>query len=297
VNRKPFVSAALLLAVGVVAWECGGSGHCNSICGNGVKECSEQCDNGPANGSANNACSASCTLQNIATTQLSVSYERLHVDVASYPGFPAPTPLDLGLATAHVVLDGPSPIDEMWKASDTNKMYSGSSLMPGTYSATITLLDAMNNPITMTKKSMMVDVAVGTPAVITISFTTDDYLKTYNGNFDFTLHWGSTTGRCATGDKQTIIMTRPLHTTPVAMMTNDGEALDGTRVACFMPSTSTQYQEVMMMPWGHYDMTVTSSGLMPAYCTKFDVFVGVGVATPTYDLVVKPASTDGGACP
>lgn len=298
--KKHLVSAALLLAVGGVAWECGGSGDCQSTCGNGKQECSEQCDKGPANGTGT-GCSSTCTLENIPTTQLNVSYERLHVDVASYPSFPAPTPKDLGIATAHVVLDGPTPKDEMWDASSTQMMYSGppSMFMPGTYQATITLLDAMNNPLTKPKKSMMVNVQVNNPVALMVSFTTDDYLKSYTGNFDFALHWGALAGTCATASvsQQTIKLTLPGQTTPVAMMTNDGEKLDGSMFTCY-PSTSTpKYQEVKMMTWGHYDMYVTSQGAMPAYCSKFDVFVGVGVATPTYDLVVGPASTDGGACP
>jgi cysteine-rich repeat protein len=300
--KKHLVSAALLLAVGVVAWECGGSGDCQSTCGNGKQECSEQCDKGPANGTGT-GCSSTCTIENIPTAQLSVSYERLHVDVASYPGYPAPTPTDLGIKTAHVQLAGPTPKDEMWDASNTTQMmYSGipSVFMPGNYQATITLLDMAGNPVTKPKTSMMVAVQVGTPQTIFISFTTDDYLKSYTGNFDFALHWGDMTGTCTTAgvNKQTIKMTLPGQTTPVAMMTTDTppESLDGTMYKCFEPTMAPKYQEVKMMNWGHYDMYVTS-GNMPAFCSKFDVFVGVGVGTPTYDLVVEPASTDGGACP
>jgi hypothetical protein len=299
-KAKHLVSATILIAVGVVAWECGGNGACKSTCGNSVIECSEQCDNGASNG-PNAPCSSSCTLQNVAVTSLQLTYERVTV-TDSCNSLP-PSASDLMVANAHVVLAGPTPIDEMWPVSQSNqKTYSGT-LMPGVYQATVTLLDAKGNALTKPKMSMMADVELGNPTMnLMVNFTTDDYLMSYTGNFDFALHWGSSTGMCMGGGmKQTLTMTKHGSTTPLVAMTNDGEKLDGTATACVTPPVlGKMYQEVMMLPWGHYDLTVTGGqGSSIVFCQKYDVFVGVGVGTSTCDLTVEAYTPGGdmGTCP
>jgi cysteine-rich repeat protein len=294
------LSAMLLVGIGVAVVECGGS---DSNCGNGVVEPGEQCDNGPANGSSGNSCSASCTLQQVQRASLQVTYERLRVNVDSYPSFPAPTCTDLGIAQAHLVLTGPTSQDQMAACGDN---FVFDPVDPGTYQATITLLDAGGNPVTRPVMSTMIDVQVGPMQNLNIVFDVPDYLRTdYKGNFDFLTWWGTKNTACGSATpavtKQTLTLTKPGDTTPIAMMTNTNEKLDGSSVPCFTKSAGTQYQEVAMMPWGYYDLTVTgiSTGTTVAFCKKLSVFVGVGVGTPTYDLVVDPLDlADGGAaCP
>jgi hypothetical protein len=298
-KAKHLVSATILIAVGVVAWECGGNGACKSTCGNSMIECSEQCDNGAANG-PNAPCSSSCTLQNVAETSLQVTYERLLVDSNSCASFLPPSAIDLGIANAHVVLTGPTPIDEMWPISQSNqKTYT--SLMPGIYQGTITLLDASGAALTKPKQSMMVDVELSNPMQMMVSFSVADYTKSFTGNFDFALHWGTATDTCTTTNikKQTLTMTPHGSTTPVMMMTNDGEKLDGTSFMCATP-TMPAYQEIKMMPWGQYDLTVTGgTGSNVVFCQKFSVLVGVGVGTSTCDLTVEAYTPGGdmGTCP
>jgi cysteine-rich repeat protein len=296
-RAAPYVlSAVLLCGVGAAVMECGSS----AVCGNGVMEGNEQCDNGALNGTPGNPCSATCTLVSVQRASLTVTYERLHVVTADYPSFPAPTCADLGIDKAHLVLDGPAPQDVSMSCG-TN--FSFDPIMPGTYQATVTLLDVNGAALTKPVKSMMVATDVGQSPTIDIVFQTTDYLKTYTGNFDFVPWWGTLNTACAAAsvNKQTLTMTLPGSTTPVAMMTNDGMKLDGTQGNCFT-GTDTMPQEVKSMPWGHYDLVVTGKvGGTVSFCRKFDIFVGVGVAVPTYDLVVTPpmADADGGAatCP
>jgi hypothetical protein len=287
------LSAVLLCGIGVAVVECGDSG---AVCGNSMVEKGEQCDNGAANGTTGNNCSSSCQLQGVQRAQLSVKYERLRVTTVDYPSFPAPTCADLGIAKAHLVLEGPAPQDLTMECGTD---FAFSPIDPGSYQATVTLLDANDQPVTKPVKSMMVTTDVGQSPVIDIIFDVPDYLKTYKGNFDFALWWGTKNTACPVGvNKQTMTMTRPGSTTPIAMMTMSGESLDGTQANCFTASSSMP-DRVAMMDWGHYDLTVTGKvGSMINYCRKFDIFVGVGIATPTYDLVVDALSTDGGTpCP
>jgi cysteine-rich repeat protein len=292
------LSVVLLVGVGAAVIECTGS-----VCGNGVKESGEQCDNGMLNGTQGNGCSAQCTLTSISRARLTVNVERLNVTVASYPDYPAPTCMDLGISKVHLVLTGPAPQDMTTDCN--NPSFSFDPIAPGTYQATVTLLDASGAPLTKPITSTMVDVEPApTPTTLNLAFEIGDYLKSYTGNFDFMASWGADNIACSQATpavtKQTITMTLPGSTTPVAMMTNDGESLDGTPFTCFQPAAAPKYQEVKMMPWGHYDLTITGESgppgpKMTSYCQKFDVFVGVGVATPTYALTVAGASmADGG---
>lgn len=291
------LSVVLLTLVGAGVIQCTGS-----VCGNGVKESGEQCDNGKLNGTAMNGCSATCQLTSIARARLQVSYTRVDVQVASYPDFPIPTCMDLGIAKAHLVLTGPAPQDV---TADCGNPFTFDPIMPGTYQATLTLVDAQGAPVTKPVTSAMIDVPVAAqPTTLNLTFEMSDYLKSYMGNFDFLASWGADNTTCSQAspkvEKQTITMTLPGSSTPVMMMTNDGESLDGTPFTCFDPMAAPKYQEVKMMPWGHYDLTITGQAGAPlavSYCQKFDVFVGVGVATPTYSLTIAAASAnaDGGA--
>jgi hypothetical protein len=83
-------------------------------------------------------------------------------------------------------------------------------------------------------------------------------------------------------------------------MTSAGHRLDGTLSDCFSESVMTPFESVPALTWGHYNLTLTGklSGGALAYCKTFDVFVGPGVANPTYELIVDPANNDAGvACP
>jgi hypothetical protein len=240
-------------------------------------------------------------IQSPAQPQLKVMYERLSINIDSYPNFPIPTCMDLGAVNAHLVLNGPDMKDVM-TACETGQ-FSFDPVTAGTYQATLELLDGNGAPITKKVMSMMVDVQPSQmPTIIDIVFKQSDYLKSYTGNFDFMPWWGALNTTCSQGsvNKETLTLTPAGMTTPVMMVTRAGNKLNGMPGTCFVQSTGNNYDEVTAMPWGFYDLTVTglANGNMVTYCQKFQVFVAIGVATPTYDLVVAPVGTgDGGACP
>ena len=292
----PYAVVALVVCGGGVAWmECGKS----STCGNMKVEGDEQCDKGTMNGVDGSGCTADCKFANIAVASIQVSYSKLLNEV---PGFNGVACNDLGIGGAHVVLTGPQPTDEMWMGCMQSKQYAN--VTPGTYKATITLLDANMQPLTNAVSTMMADVQKGPVTNLNINFKQSDFVKQdYVGQLDFDASWGMMDKRCndvgvtmeavILKDAQGVAVTSPA-------MTDDGLKLNGTFGACFTAS-STAPQRVKPLTWGHYKLTLQGKTSTSAtFCKAFDLFVPPGAAPQTYALVVDPfdPNADGGmACP
>ena len=289
-----FAVAMVVVCGGGVAWvECGGSS-----CGNGKVEKGEQCDAGSQNGAAGSGCSSTCQFANVEVATVQVSYSKLLNEV---PGFDGVTCDDLGIGGAHVVLSGPQPVDEVWANCTQSKQYAN--VTPGTYAATITLLDTSMNPLTNAVTTQMTDVQKGPVTMLNINFMQSDFVKQdYTGQLDFDAQWGAANMRCndASVTMESVTLkdsTGALVTTPSA--TNDGLKLDGTFGACFTAS-STAPQRVKPLTWGHYTVTLqgkTNAGAV--FCQAFQVFVPPGSDPATNVLVVNAydASADAGVCP
>jgi hypothetical protein len=182
------------------------------------------------------------------------------------------------------------------------KLYSN--VTPGTYQATVTLLDASDTPLTKPVQTMMAEVVPDRMVTLSVNFRYSDFIKQdYVGVLDFKPSWGQTDAGCSGADPMVLQESVTLRTpadAPVAGMTTGGHKLDGTYGGCFtMDAMSHDYERVASLPWGHYNLTLSgkAAGGALAYCKKFDVFVGPGISNATYPLVVDDANTDAGACP
>ena len=174
---------------------------------------------------------------------------------------------------------------------------------PGTYQATITLLDMNMQPLTNPVTTAMTDVQKGPVTNLNINFRDSDFVASYVGQLDFDPQWGAMDKRC--NDIGASIMESvtlkdskgALVTTPAT--TEDGLKLDGTFGSCFTGS-STAPQRVKPLTWGHYTLILQAKVMgAVAFCQSFDMFVPPGDAPQTYELVVNPydPSADAGACP
>jgi hypothetical protein len=292
----PYAFVALVVCGGGLAWvECS-----KAVCGNMKVEGDEQCDKGTMNGVDGSGCTADCKFANIAVATIQVSYSKLLNEV---PGFNGVSCNDLGIGAAHVVLTGPQPVDEVWTGCMQSKQYTN--VTPGTYQATITLLDADMNPITNPVMTMMTDVQKGPVTNLAINFKFTDFVKSYMGQLDVDPQWGMMDKRCNDVSPPTVMESFTLKdakgalvTTPAA--TDDGLKLDGTYGSCFTAS-STAPQRVKPLPWGHYTLTLQGKQMgMVAFCQSFDLFVPPGPAPQTYELVVNaydPNADGGVTCP
>jgi len=282
-----------VLGVAVLLLHCGGA-----VCGNGVKETGEQCDNGAQNGMTGSNCSATCTGVSIPRASLQVSYSRLNVTSDGYTNYPAPTCNDLGIANAQIVIAGPMPDTKLVPCSQTSATWDP--ITPGMYQATITLLDAQGVALTKPRTSLMTDVQIGTPTVISLDFAEADYLKSYKGTLYLVPSWGTVGTQCATASvtQEGLRLVKSGTNTPVAGMTVGGRKLDGTLASCFSPSAGTSFERIDNLPWGAYDLAVLGyQGGTLSHCGLFHVFVGIGIATPTLQLASVTSDPDAGACP
>ncbi len=292
------LSAVLLAGVGAVIVECGGS-----VCGNGVLESGEQCDKGMQNGVSGSGCSATCQSVGIPRASVQVNFSLF---LTESPGYAGSDCQDLGIDHWSLHLDGPT-TDDQPNLGCLNKTKIYDSVMPGMYTATITLFDAAGNALTKMVKTATLEADLGgTAAMLYHDFLQVDFLKQdYQGVLLFDPNWGATGGSCTSANPTVAqeAVTLSKMGTPVAGMTLDGLSLDGTFGPCFMHSTSASAQKVsMQLPWGHYDLTLQGKdgGGALAYCQKYDVFVPAGTAPNAYELVVQSVGAenpDGGSCP
>jgi len=290
----PYAFVALMVCGGGVAWmECS-----SAVCGNMKVENGEQCDKGAMNGADGSGCSSSCQFANIAVASIQVSYSKLLNEV---PGFDGVACNDLGIGAAHVVLTGPQPADEIWMGCMQSKQYAN--VTPGTYQATITLLDSDMNPLTNPVVTMMTDVQKGPVTNLAINFKQADFVKQdYTGQLDIDAQWGMSDKRCNdVGVTMESIILKDKSGAPVTTpsMTDDGLKLDGTFGSCFVGS-STAPQRVKPLTWGHYFVTLQGKTAAQQFCQTFEVFVPPGTTPATNELVVNaydPNADGGTTCP
>jgi hypothetical protein len=235
---------------------------------------------------------------NIPVATIEVSYSKLLNEV---PGFDGATCVDLGIGGAHVVLTGPQPVDEVWMGCMQSKQYPN--VTPGTYQATITLLDANMAPLTNPVTTVMTDVQKGPVTTLGVNFKQSDFVKQdYTGNLDFDPNWGAAGKSCTdAGVTKEAVLLADAKGKPVTMpaMTSDGLTIDGTFGGCFTKTTTTLFERIGPVTWGHYTLTLQGKGPMGVmFCKAFQVFVGPGDSL-TYEEVVDAydPSGDGGACP
>jgi hypothetical protein len=302
----PYAFVAFVVAGGGVTWlQCGGG----STCGNEKVEGAEQCDKGTQNGVDGSGCTADCKFANVAVASIQVSYSKLLNEVTGFNGVACN---DLGIGGAHVVVSGPQAIDEVWMGCTQSKQYAN--VPPGSYQATITLLDADMQPLTKPIMTQMTDVMKGPVTNLNINFRQSDFVKQdYTGFLDFNPSWGMMGKKCAdAGVAMEQVLLKNANGVAVTMppKTSDGININGNFGSCFSSDATTLYQRVgspgsdmtpgVLLRWGHYTLTLVGKGPMQvAFCRSFDIFVPPGVAPMTYELVVDAydPSSDAGTCP
>jgi cysteine-rich repeat protein len=252
----------------------------SSVCGNGVIESGEQCDDG--NLIDGDGCSSSCRAEEIVQTFIHWSF------VASqYPPFTGETCDGLGAKQVTLALTGPKAITQSIDCSFGQ--YPFKQLPVGSYNVNAVLYDAAGGALTRGLATTSF-VASGQKQDVFIDFPFEDFTGGYHGIYYFTTSWAGA-ARCNDAVphvvKQRVRLERNGTSFP-GVMTQDGLPIDGSAAGPCRDGGSGAAQAVLDLPWGPAQITVTGEdGNGTALFRKtFDTFVGAGVANPTAVLDV-----------
>lgn len=284
--------AASLLRAGlaVMVAACGGD---DPVCGDGVMEGTEQCDDGDGNELDEcRACMAFIPPRN------NVKWE-FNGQVA--PGFTNDGCLDVGATNVRIELAGPLPSTQ--QVSCAMRQVSYDELPAGSYTASITPLDSagaslVTAPVTATFEA---NVTYNTTVEVTVIVMPEAWARPMTGTFFFLLRWMGMDCATAAPAVATQRVTLRVNGTAVTQQANVGSAvypvytLDGSaQVTCVM-ATTAQAEAARMVPFGRAQLTVSGRdmGGTEWFRGTFETFVGAGVSNPilTFDV---PSVIDAG---
>jgi hypothetical protein len=293
---------------------CGGA-----RCGDGHLDPGEQCDEGAQNGQPGVACSASCQKISVPVVQLEVQWSPLlsHTGVDGFGGAHCE---DVGAVFAHVVVTGPTRIDEMIPcvgiASRTfaadcpeadggmGMVSCGQHLAEGSYQATVTLVRADGSAVTRAVSGDMVAAIAGPVTQLPVDFEMADFLQSYTGSLELRLSWGADGNSCSQATPPVVMEALRLSRMGMAVtgkhaIASDGtvgNALDGTPGTCYVPTTTRFTEEAKDLDWGPYQLTIegfAAGTATAAYCATQAIFIGPGTNNQIWTLTV-PSVAQGG---
>lgn len=257
-----------------------------AVCGNGVTEAPEQCDDG--NPVETDACRHCVSFQPARTLI------RWLFNADDSRGFIGDGCTDVAATMVKVDLTGASTTSQTTSCERFQVTFDG--LPAGDYTAAVTPLDSAGASLVT--------------APVTTTFTTSGLPNTSNqyqvvipaaawarpmtGTFLFMLRWATKTCTTATPPvvRQRVLMT--IGGVPVTTTTlfngMPGYKLDGTVAAPCVPSTISLAERANALPFGPARITVsgTDGSGLTRFAGTFDTFVGAGTANPvlTFDVPV-----------
>lgn len=213
--------------------------------------------------------------------------------------FEGDTCQDVGARTARVELAG---VDdptfyEVEEVDCSQNQASFLGMPAGNYTALLTPLDAVGNPLVAVASSMPVTVGVpGSESSVTILVPYESWTSTYTGTLLFRLAWGGASCEAAVPNVATQTLTLMVDggTIVTTVVTDSGQRLDGTDPQPCRPNTEPFAQFAEGLPFGPATLTVTGSdaGGTLAFEHTFDTFIGAGKNNPTimFDVAALPPS-------
>jgi hypothetical protein len=268
---------------------CGGG---DPVCGDGVMEGTEQCDDGDDDELDEcRACVAFIPPRNVVKWE----FNRM-----AAPGFTNDGCIDVGAVNVRVDLTGPLPSSQEVGCATRQVTYT--ELPAGTYTAAVSPLDTDGDSLVTTPVTATVEanVTYNTTAETIIGVPPEAWARPMTGTFFFLLRWMGVDCSTAAPPVTTQRVTLTVNGTVVTQQANVGSAvypvysLDGSPVSCVM-ATLSQAEAARAVPFGRATLAVSGrdSGGTEWFRGTFDTFVGAGVSNPilTFDV---PSTVDAG---
>jgi cysteine-rich repeat protein len=261
---------------------CGGS-----VCGNGVPEKGEQCDDG--NLVDDDACSNAC----VAAPTRDTFIHFIPLIATQFPGY-SETCGGLDIDEVEVVVTGP--------ASSTQRVDCalGQVVVPrlpaGQYTATARAFDAGGAAMSQGLASTTFTVGNTFPLEVQLDWPYEDFTRDYTGTFYFQIFWGGS-GTCAGAlppvTRQRVRLERDGH--PLAGMTDAGDPINGAPGDC-RDGNAARSQAVVGLPWGPAQITLTGedAGGEAVFRGTFETFVGADLSNPVMRFEVPSLLPDAG---
>jgi cysteine-rich repeat protein len=288
IPRRLTASLALAAGAGAAVWACGGDDG-DAVCGNGVAEPGEQCDDG--NTDENDACRSCISFLPPKTTI------RWAFNAEAAPGFTTDGCIDVDSTRVRVDLTGPMNVSKDGPCPDRQVVFDD--LPPGQYTAQVTPLDVASQSLVSAPASIsfMASAEPNTNEQHTVVVPPEAWSRPMTGTFFFLLRWGGMPCPAAAPPVAEQTVTLRIGGVPVTRSTTSTPMyrLDGSQpVPCVM-STQGMAEASTMMPFGHAQIEVVGkdSGGATTFRGMFDTFVGAGGSNPilTFDV---PSTIDAG---
>jgi cysteine-rich repeat protein len=287
VRARRYLAAALFAAgLGSTAHlvtSCGGGG---GVCGDGIQDPGEECDDGNTN--QLDSC-RNCKAYLAPRTTVIWSFN-------AYPdrGFSGDTCIDVGATKVRVAATGPTNESQDVNCGDGQAVFQD--LAAGMYTFAVTPLDANGNPLVTTPGSVAV-MAGGAATTVNVNVAWDSWSASHTGSLLFRITWGKQPCALATPPVATQGLTLTVSTgQTVTQLTDTGQKLDGTLGPC-RPSTDAFPQSILLLPAGPATLVIVGKDAVGTeqFRHSFDTFVGIGSNNPTltYDVSVDAAPDAG----
>ena len=167
-------------------------------------------------------------------------------------------------------------------------------LPDGTYTMFVDALD-FNQASVLTGPVTMGSVTAGmyqNDTTVTVNVPWTSWVGSFTGTFLFRLSWLGQGCATATTPVVSPKVTLAVNGGAVVPVTDDGEALDGTKVACYDLGANFP-QSAKNVPFGPATLTVQGLDAADAlqYSQVIDTFVGAGITNPTITYDIQPIMT------
>lgn len=260
------------------------------VCGNGVPETGEQCDDG--NTRDDDACSNMCRSR--ATNDAQVVWTLVSQEL---PGFNE-TCGGVMASEIELHLVGPgTDVTERSACSDGQRFFVA--LADGEYTVNGRLYDSAGAAVT-TGVAQTTFAVTGADVSATLDFPYADFTRQYMGDYFFRVRWAGA-DMCAAALPPVTQHVLRLERGGVALagMTNNGDPIDGSAPGMCRDAATTvnQFpQSINDLPWGPAEMTVEGLDATgtPQFRETFPTFVGAGLANPELQLDVNSLAPDAG---